>query len=95
MREMGYSMTVPASAIIPQLTVPVMNELPSEPETVIEPEELQKKEAPEIGYMVEDMSNESEAAMRERITAIRQNPHYASLVTRIRAILDADNKQAQ
>ena len=87
-------MTVPASAIIPQLTVPVMNELPSEPETVIEPEELQK-EAPEIGSMVEDMSNEREAAMRERITAIRQNPHYASLVTRIRAILDADNKQAQ
>lgn len=95
MREMGYSMTVPASAIIPQLTVPVMNELPSEPETVIEPEELQKKEAPEIGSVVEDMSNEREAAMRERITAIRQNPHYASLVTRIRAILDADNKQAQ
>ena len=88
-------MTVPASAIIPQLTVPGMNELPSEPETVIEPEELQKKEAPEIGSMVEDMSNEREAAMRERITAIRQNPHYASLVTQIRAILDADNKQAQ
>ena len=95
MREMGYAVAVPASAAIPQLTVPVMNELPIEPESVIEPEELQKKEVSGMDSALEDIRNQSEAAMRERITAIRQNPQYASLVARIRTILDTENKQAQ
>ena len=95
MREMGYSIAIPTSADIPRITVPVLNELPSEPECVIAPEELQKREIPEAGSVVEDVGNQSDAALRERINALRQNPHYTSLVTRIRTILEADNKQRQ
>ena len=93
MRSMGYSVTVPPSATIPEDAIPVMNELPNEPDSVDEPEELKTEEPAGMDSVMESISSGNETAMRESLDRIRKHPLYSTIVDKIRSMLD--NKQKE
>ena len=77
----------------PKDAIPVMNELPDEPDSVDEPEELKTEEPAGMDSVMESISSGNEAAMRESLDRIRKHPLYSTIVSKIRSILD--NKQAE
>ena len=66
----------------------MMNELPNEPDSVDEPEEVKTEEPVGMDSVMESINSGNETALRENLDRIRKHPLYGTIVNRIRSILD-------